>query len=273
MKYPLLLLYLLLTIACYKTDHNIVNLNGNKIEALGHAGMGIKSAYPINSFESIAKALALGADGTEMDVQLSADGVLVAFHDQNLESSTNKEGIINDLTWAEIEGAYYTNIPFHDYKVVKLESILSKINNIGQYRLALDCKLYSANSDSLFFQQYASELIRLLDFYQMPGKTIIESSDPKLLDILKAKGARYQLFWYTNNIKTSLEEAENWPIDGFTLRDDQASAEDILAAHGKGYFIALYNTQSKSENIEAIEKNPDFIQSDELRHLLKVMSE
>jgi glycerophosphoryl diester phosphodiesterase len=271
MKYKLVLLCLSTTIACYKTDHNIVNLNGNKIEALGHAGMGIESAYPINSFESIAQALTLGADGTELDVQLSADGVLVAFHDQNLESSTNKEGIINDLTWAEIEGAYYANIPYHDYKVVQLESILANIDNITGYRLALDCKLYSGNADSLFFQQYASELIRLLDLYQMPDKTIIESADPKLLDLLHSKGATYQLFWYTNNIATSLEEAENWPIDGFTLRDDQASAEDILSAHGKGFFVALYNTQSKSENMEAIEKNPDFIQSDELRHLLRVL--
>jgi glycerophosphoryl diester phosphodiesterase len=269
----IILLILLTTVACYKTDHQVVNLNGNKIDALGHAGMGIKSAYPINSFESIAKALALGADGTELDVQLSADGVLVAFHDQDLESSTNKEGIINELSWAEIEGAYYTNIPFHNYKVVQLESILKNIDEISQYRLALDCKLYSPNPDSLFFQQYASELIRLLDLYQMPDNTIIESPDPTFLDILKSKGAPYQLFWYTNNIKTSLEEAGNWPINGFTLRDDQTSTEDILAAHNKGYFVALYNTQSKSENIEAIEKNPDIIQSDELRHLLRVMSE
>jgi len=260
---------ILLLQSCHKTDHEIVNLNNNKIDVLGHAGMGISSSYPINSFESITKALALGADGTELDVQLTADGVLVVYHDQNLESSTNKSGIINDLTWAEIQGAHYTQIPYHDYKVVTLESVFAYTENLTDYRFALDCKLYSSIPDSNFLQVYASQLTSLLNTYKSPSKTIIESPDPELLKHIHQQGSNYLLFWYSNNIATTLEEAENWPIDGFTLRDDQASFEEIHDAHDEGYLVALYNTQSKSENIKAIEKNPDIIQTDKLKHLIK----
>ncbi|MFT7452721.1 MAG: glycerophosphoryl diester phosphodiesterase, partial [Patescibacteria group bacterium] len=197
------LLYLTITLlafSCQKKDFDIVNLNNNQIDILGHAGMGISSRYPINSFESVSKSLAIGADGTELDVQLTADGILVVFHDQNLESSTNKKGIINDLTWAQIEGAYYNLVPYHDYKVIKLESIFEHTKNLKDYRFALDCKLFSSRPKEAFFQQYASALIQLLDKYQLPAKTIIESPDPQLLKEIKSQSNNYTLFWYTNSI-------------------------------------------------------------------------
>ncbi len=262
---------ILLVFSCQKNDFDIVNLNNNQIDILGHAGMGISNAYPINSFESIAKSLAIGADGTELDVQLTSDGILVAYHDQNLESSSNITGIINDLTWAEIEGAYYDLVPYHDYKIVRLESIFEHTKNLDNYRFALDCKLYTSKPKDIFYQQYTSALIELLDRYQLPSKTIIESPDPQLLKEIEQENDQYELFWYINSISSVLEDAENWPVDGFTLRDNQATSEEIKAAHDRGYLVALYNSQSKSENIDAIEKNPDIIQTDKLRHLIKTL--
>src|SRR5215217_6535474 len=55
--------------ALWKTS----NLNGDSITVLGHGGMGNKSLYPIDSHRSIAAALEMGADGSEMDVQLTSD--------------------------------------------------------------------------------------------------------------------------------------------------------------------------------------------------------
>ena len=46
--------------------------------------MGITSQFPINTFESINSALALGADGSEVDIQMTKDSVLVLFHNRKL---------------------------------------------------------------------------------------------------------------------------------------------------------------------------------------------
>ena len=80
--------------SCKKNKEEILNLNNNKIDVLGHAGMGISSLYPINSAESLLACLHSGADGTELDVQLTMDNVLVAFHDASLSDKTNLSGII-----------------------------------------------------------------------------------------------------------------------------------------------------------------------------------
>ncbi|MBU0509187.1 glycerophosphodiester phosphodiesterase [bacterium] len=51
---------------------------------LGHRGA--PHSAPENSLESFRIALAAGADGIELDVQITGDGVLVAHHDGSLPS-------------------------------------------------------------------------------------------------------------------------------------------------------------------------------------------
>ncbi|MBA2401890.1 MAG: glycerophosphodiester phosphodiesterase, partial [Bradyrhizobium sp.] len=47
----------------------------------------------------------LGADGLEIDVQLSADGIPVVIHDSTLERTTDRTGPVKSLTAAELARA------------------------------------------------------------------------------------------------------------------------------------------------------------------------
>ena len=55
--------------------------------------MGIAFKYPINSYESFEPCFRIGAEGSEMDVQMTKDSVLVLFHDAKLEDGTLCKGI------------------------------------------------------------------------------------------------------------------------------------------------------------------------------------
>lgn len=103
-----LLLFFILSIflCCCKRDvqmFKIHNLNGDKISCFGHGGMGVGFDYPIDTWESIEPVLRIGADGTEMDVQMTRDSVLEAYHNSYLSESTACNGTINDNLWADIE--------------------------------------------------------------------------------------------------------------------------------------------------------------------------
>ena len=68
---------------------------------IGHRGMGVLgkgSKYAENSIEGFRAALRAGADGVELDVQLSADGEAVVHHDRRLGRATEL---------AEMDGARY----------------------------------------------------------------------------------------------------------------------------------------------------------------------
>ena len=71
--------------------------------AIAHRG-GVESA-PENTRRAFAAAVDLGFHHLETDVHLSADGVLVAFHDDRLDRITDHQGLITELTAAEISRA------------------------------------------------------------------------------------------------------------------------------------------------------------------------
>ena len=73
----------------------------NKKLAIAHRGF--SSKYPENSLLAFEKAIELGADGAEFDVQLSRDGVPVVFHDESLLRITGDDLLVKDLTLTELK--------------------------------------------------------------------------------------------------------------------------------------------------------------------------
>lgn len=68
---------------------------------LGHRGA---SALAVeNTLDAFTLALERGADGVELDVQLSADGEVVVFHDQDLDRlAVDQTGPVAARTWNEL---------------------------------------------------------------------------------------------------------------------------------------------------------------------------
>lgn len=70
---------------------------------IAHRG-GLEFA-PENTIEAFRSAVELGADLLETDVHVTADGVLVSFHDEELDRVTDSVGRIADLPYAAIAEA------------------------------------------------------------------------------------------------------------------------------------------------------------------------
>jgi glycerophosphoryl diester phosphodiesterase len=68
---------------------------------LGHRGA---CGYaPENTLLSFEKAISLGVDGIEFDIQLSKDGVPIVIHDDTLNRTTNGTGAVSDHTAAQLK--------------------------------------------------------------------------------------------------------------------------------------------------------------------------
>ncbi len=65
-----------------------------------HRGAGFLE--PENTLRAIRRAIELGADQVEIDVQLTRDGHLILMHDETVDRTTKGQGKISDLTLAEI---------------------------------------------------------------------------------------------------------------------------------------------------------------------------
>ena len=72
-------------------------LNHNGILAFAHRGD--QESGPENTMIAFEGAVRLGFEYIETDVQATSDGVLVTFHDDNLERVTDQTGRIDQITW------------------------------------------------------------------------------------------------------------------------------------------------------------------------------
>lgn len=66
------------------------------------AHRGASAERPENTLAAFRRALALRADGIELDVHVSRDGIPVVFHDTDLHRLTGAQGRVTSRTWAQL---------------------------------------------------------------------------------------------------------------------------------------------------------------------------
>ena len=259
--------------SCGKNDidlSQVNNLNGNRIVPFGHAGMGISSQFPINSFESISNALNLGAEGVEVDIQMTKDSVIVLYHDRTLEEQTNLKGLIFENNWEYIKQGIYKNPIFAEYKIVSLDQLFEHLKNVKGYTFLLDFKLYQSDHSDEYVSTFINALVKIIDRHQMEDHVLSASYRTEYLKKLKELRPNSKLM-----VNTAFEQGlvlvEEIDAYGMVFQNDMITKEQIKQVHDKGIYVSLFGLHSKNDNLDAIEKHPDFIFSDKVKHLIKVL--
>jgi glycerophosphoryl diester phosphodiesterase len=91
---------------------------------IGHRGA-VSATCPENTLAAVDRAMRLGADGVEIDVQLTSDGVVICHHDPDLARSTGEPRAIGDVRWAELPLVAGHRIP-------TLSQVLELVGDRGQ---------------------------------------------------------------------------------------------------------------------------------------------
>jgi glycerophosphoryl diester phosphodiesterase len=99
-----------------------------RVLVIGHRGASHDA--PENTMAAFQAALAAGADGVELDVHLTADGIPVVIHNARVDATTDGVGLVNDLSLAEIRrldaGSHFAvTDEFAGERVPTLEEVLA----------------------------------------------------------------------------------------------------------------------------------------------------
>ena len=100
----LLLAILIISVTIYKKNWVPAHphfYSTRKLVKIGHRGA--PSLAHENTLDSFRKAIDIGMDGIELDVQFSADKKLVIYHDWSVECDSGKIELIENLSWSEIQ--------------------------------------------------------------------------------------------------------------------------------------------------------------------------
>jgi glycerophosphoryl diester phosphodiesterase len=199
---------------------------------LGHRG--VRGSLPENTLVAFRKALDEGLDGIECDVQRSADGQLLLFHDLSLSD----ERRVSQLSWQELRLAQ-ADMP-------RLEDLLELAKAYPQALLNLEIK-----TDRLRTQGLEQALVRAVLDADLASRCLISSFNPlALLKVrLLAPGLRTALL-FAPDMPWWL--ASGWlagwlHVDAIHPYHQQLSAAMIKRARGRGLMV---NTWTVNEDFE-----------------------
>lgn len=115
----------------------------------------------------------LGADGFELDVMLTRDGVPVVIHDEKLDRTTNGTGLVQSRTFDEIRrldaGSWFSRT-FAGEKIPSLEEVLQTYGN----RMFLNIELKNSYLRAPGLEEKVLELIRR---HRIEQQVIVSSFD------------------------------------------------------------------------------------------------
>lgn len=269
----LVIIFLFIILSCTKdpATFNLENLNNNQIGCFGHAGMGTESIYPINSFESLQSCIGRGADGTEMDVQITKDSVLVILHGWDLSENTDCSGLIKDMNWSEMNGCNRKAKYFNNIKITSFDEFIEKIPNPQDIFITLDCKATYGNFDqSAYFKLFARTIVKTLNNHQLGPRIFIENLDPGFLLSIKDIKPDANLFLLTDDFNYGMEIVQKWNFWGLSMSNNSVTKTQVKQAHDNNIYVTIWGVWKEKENYEAVEKCPDFIQTDDINYLLKI---
>lgn len=105
------------------------------------AHRGASAHAPENTLAAFEAAVACGADGIELDIHLSQDGVPVVIHDETVDRTTDGRGPVAALTWAQLQGLDAGSWFAVDYAGEPIPSLAEVLHAFaGQVRLNLEVK-------------------------------------------------------------------------------------------------------------------------------------
>lgn len=128
--FAIILLILLLLGVTWGGLHVLLRVSPPTTDIISHRGA--KHLAPENSLASIRAAIACRAPYIEIDIQRSADGQLVLFHDAQLDRLTNGSGRLAAHSWEELKmldaGSHFS-IDYANERIPLLRDALKLIKN------------------------------------------------------------------------------------------------------------------------------------------------
>jgi glycerophosphoryl diester phosphodiesterase len=239
---------------------------------IGHRGA--SGLAPENTLAAFSLAVALGADGVEMDVQLSRDGRPVVMHDTRVNRTTNAKGSVSRLTLAQLQrldaGSWFekrlsrrprvramvrrilaesgAGVPCYSGEPVpSLEDVLLLLKPAGLDRIYVELKGNPQNQQDLL-----NSILTLVRKQGVERSTTLLSFDHALIRQVKdvATGVRTAALFPARgrrliSTRSIIRSAESAGVDEVALHFGLATQRSVEAFHERGLSVSVWTANSK----------------------------
>lgn len=135
------------------------------------AHRGFSGYYPENTMLAFKKAIEIGVDGIELDVQLTKDNTVVIIHDETIDRTTNGNGLVNSYTYDELK-KFDASFNFNNFGFNRIPTLEEYFLLVKDLDIITNIELKTSVYQYLGIEDSVLELIKK---YNLEDKVIISS--------------------------------------------------------------------------------------------------
>jgi len=221
-----------------------------QVAVISHRGEHL--AHPENTLAAYRAAIELGADYFEVDVRTTSDGHLVLMHDSTVDRTTNGQGAVTQLTFAEIR-----RLKVGGEKVPTFDEALELAK--GRAGVYVDAKRVSPE-----------DLVAAVDRHRMRGAVVVYGGFEYLKAVQKLCPEARVMPEAVNLAMVERIFAELKPqVVAFSRHDWKEDIIQAVRRNGAGIFVdRLGPDDTPAAWQEAVERGATGIQTDHVARLV-----
>jgi len=257
-----------------------------KLLVLGHAGSGFFTPIspfnfrPPSSWRGVRRALLRGADGVEVDLQLSQDSVVMLYHDPGLENSSTGQGCVSQHPAAGLVQLRYRGGWPYDWiqheRPITFDTLLARLNRRPTFpHLHLDlheddpCLPAGHQLDRV--PSLIRQLARSLRRYHVPlAPLLLVTQEASTVRLVRATvpGLRIGLEIATDDFAAGLRVAKTEKVHTVVLDADRVTPQQSAQAHAAGLAVVVFGGRSPKDVRRVLATQPDELEVDNVKRLL-----
>ena len=222
------------------------------VEITGHRGTKVRA--PENTLSAVRHAITEGADVAEIDVQTTADGVVVLFHDADLMRVASFNRRLRDITYAELKdidvGSWFAP-EFSSERIPTLQEAI----DLARGRIKLNIELKFTWSDPVLTQKVVN-IIRQNDF---SADGVVSSLNFQALTETKQLSPELITGFIVFQAAGNLSRMK---VDFLSLNAARATPGLVRQLHRHGKGVHLWTVNDFNNVISMVERGVDNIITD-----------
>jgi glycerophosphoryl diester phosphodiesterase len=217
---------------------------------------------PENTMASFRLAAEMGADGIELDVQLSKDGEAVVIHNVTVDETTDGSGWVEDFTLVELQtldaGSWYAT----EFSGEVIPTLAQVLHELGPRLICnIELKARSLLSDGL-----EAEAVRLVEDANMVHRVTISSFSVAALWRVRRLNPHLSIgLLFAPDQPRYLRERWLQPLvrpNALHPRWDIISEHDVVAAHRRGLAVSPWTCNEPDLLLRLVDWGVDAIITD-----------
>jgi len=149
-------------------------------EIWGHRG-----AYahaPENTLTGFQMAADMGADGVELDIQLTKDGEVVVIHDESVDRTSDGHGFVKDYTLSELKKFNINKRGIIPPRFMEIPTLAEVLELLKSMELKINIEL---KTGIIFYEKIEEKALEIVGKYDISNKVVWSSFNH--LSVLKIK--------------------------------------------------------------------------------------